>query len=74
MYISYLIGSPTSGASTQINLVHACPDRAGTPPEGPRRLVIKAEPDAVVHRALDHRRPQATEKALHHSLSTANLA
>lgn len=53
--------------------VRICPDTTSTPSESPRSLVVKAKPDAVVNRTLDHRRPQAAEKTLHQPLSTVNL-
>lgn len=47
---------------------------AGLPSEGRRRLVVQTETDAVVHRALHHRRPQATEEPVPEPLSAEDLA
>ena len=44
------------------------------PSEGPSPLVEQPESNAVVHRPLDHRRPQAAKKSFAQPLSSRDLA
>lgn len=44
------------------------------PSEGPSPLVEQPESNAVVHRPLDHRRPQAAKKSFAEPLSSRDLA